>query len=128
MGINDFTHKLYANVVKETPGNATLITPPQLQIAMESLFKIGIFFIITVGLSGNHGDTVSGMHGIGVSTPSAAAVAAITIGFAILIHIPKGIMLSIGMWSIIVAPGRFINSVILVGNTMNGPGAAPNEH
>jgi hypothetical protein len=64
---------------------------------MESLFKIGIFFIIIVGLSGNHGDTVIGIHGIGVRTPNAAAVAAITMGLARLIHIPKGIIFSIGM-------------------------------
>jgi hypothetical protein len=78
-------------VVKDTPGNATFMTPPQLQIAMESLFKIGKFLIIVVGLRGNHGDTVIGMHGMGM--PNAAA----TIGFAMLIHIAKGMIFSSGI-------------------------------
>jgi hypothetical protein len=36
------------------------------------------------------------MQGIGVKTPSAAAVAAATVGFANDVHMPKGIMLTIG--------------------------------
>jgi hypothetical protein len=36
------------------------------------------------------------MHGIGVSTPNAAAVAAATAGFVGVMHIPKGWTLTIG--------------------------------
>ena len=36
------------------------------------------------------------MQGIGVSTPRAAAVAAATVGFAIELHIPNGMMFTIG--------------------------------
>jgi hypothetical protein len=60
-------------------------------MAIESLFKIGKFLIIIVGLKGNHGDTVIGMHGIGA--PKAAA----TMGFAMLMHIAKGMMFSSGI-------------------------------
>src|SRR6187401_116677 len=43
----------------------------------------------TLGEPGAHGATVAGMHGIGVSTPSAAAVAAATIGLASDVHNPN---------------------------------------
>jgi len=39
------------------------------------------------------------MHGIGVSTPKAAAVAAATAGFAGDIHIPNGATLTVGLLS-----------------------------
>src|SRR5581483_6641783 len=48
-------------------------------------------------------------HGMGVSTPSAAAVALATSGFSRLLHIPKVGTLSIGIMSIIVAAGMPIN-------------------
>src|SRR5579885_3349877 len=47
----------------------------------------------TVGPPGTHGAGVLGMHGMGVSTPIAAAVAAATMGFAPEVHMPKGMML-----------------------------------
>jgi hypothetical protein len=37
------------------------------------------------------------MHGIGVSTPMAAAVAAATAGFAGDMHMPNGMMLTMGL-------------------------------
>ena len=43
----------------------------------------------TVGAPGIHGAAVAGTQGIGVKTPSAAAVAAITVGLQGLEHIPK---------------------------------------
>jgi hypothetical protein len=68
------------------------------------------------------------MHGIGVRTPKAAAVAAATIGFAGLIHIPNGSTLTIGAIAIIFAAG--MQSVIVsdVGSTIRVEGAAPNGH
>jgi hypothetical protein len=45
---------------------------------------------------GTHGAMTLGMHGIGVSAPIAAAVAAMTCGFAMLWHIPKGGMFTMG--------------------------------
>jgi len=42
------------------------------------------------GIPGVQGAEVTGIQGIGVNTPIAAAVAAATIGFTGLEHIPKG--------------------------------------
>lgn len=67
------------------------------------------------------------MHGIGVSTPSAAAVAAATVGLAMLLHIPNGRMFTNGLLSIIFAIGRLLTIVRLVGNTFSVAGAMPNE-
>ena len=56
----------------------------------------GILATFTVGHPGIHGEDVAGMHGCGVNTPSAAAVAAATIGLLRLMHIPNGRMFTIG--------------------------------
>ena len=45
---------------------------------------------------GTHGAEVAGMHGMGVNTPIAAAVAAATAGFAGDMHMPNGMMFAIG--------------------------------
>src|SRR3546814_4246805 len=60
----------------------------------------------TVGAPGTHGYVVAGMQGIGVSTPIAAEVAEATVGFASEVHMPNGMMFSIGTGSMIVAAGR----------------------
>lgn len=52
--------------------------PPHAQLAMHELFSAGMPPIITVGEPGFHGPAGTGMQGIGVSTPRAAAVAAAT--------------------------------------------------
>ena len=82
----------------------------------------------TVGDPGTHGLTVTGTHGIGVSTPSAAAVAAATVGLASEVHSPNGKMLTIGTVSVIVANGTLLASVRLAGSTTSDDGATPNEH
>jgi len=69
------------------------------------LLSAGLPPTSTVGEPGAHGAAHAGMHGIGVSTPSAAAVAAATAGFAGFEHIPK-VIGSFGI-SIIVAIGKF---------------------
>jgi hypothetical protein len=63
---------------------------------------------------------------MGVRTPKAAAVAAATIGFAMLVHTPNGVILRNGLLSIILAAGILTNT-LLIGNTFNGVGAAPKE-
>ena len=73
-----------------------MITPPQAHIHVEVLFNAGILAMRTVGDPGVHGATTTGMHGMGVKTPNAAAVAAATAGFAGLIHAPKGMMFTMG--------------------------------
>jgi hypothetical protein len=88
------------------------------------LFSAGLPPINTVGLPGAHGTGVAGMHGMGVKTPSAAAVAAATAGFAGLEHIPK-----VGnTLSMIVAAGCPQTSVFCCEFTMSIAGAAPKEH
>ena len=59
------------------------MTPPHAHISFDDSFSAGMLPIRTVGAPGAHGAGIVGTHGIGVSTPSAAAVAAATVGFAI---------------------------------------------
>ena len=61
--------------------------------------------IMVFAAPGVHGDDVIGVHGPGVSTPSAAAVSPAVAGFAKLMHIPNGVMLRNGTKSMIVAAG-----------------------
>jgi hypothetical protein len=83
---------------------------------------------MTVGEPGAHGAIVFGIHGIGVSTPSAAAVAVATVGFAILVHTPKVGILTMGLKSMIVAAGGPPVITILLGIILNGAGVAPKLH
>jgi hypothetical protein len=64
---------------------------------------------------------------MGVKTPKAAAVAAATVGFAILEHIANGIILSKGTISKILAAG-ISTCTKLVGNTTMVDGAVPKVH
>ena len=72
------------------------MTPPHWHISFEEFCKLGMPPTMTVGDPGIQGAAVIGIHGMGVSTPSAAAVAAATIGLAGQLHMPKGWILSIG--------------------------------
>src|SRR4051794_19947205 len=95
---------------------------------LDAAVATGVLPHSTVGDPGSQGPTVTGTHGIGVSTPRAAAVAAATIGLASEVHIPNGRMLTIGTVSVIVANGRFVPIVRLTGKTTSDEGATPNEH
>jgi hypothetical protein len=64
---------------------------------------------------------------MGVKTPRAAAVAAATVGFDRLVHIPNGGMLTSGTMSAIVAAGLPSISTRRIGSTLSGAGATPNE-
>ena len=82
--------------------------------------------MVTVGEPGVQG-VVTGIHGIGVRTPLAAAVAEATVGFANEEHVPKGGILDVGTQSMILAAAFF--SPITVGTaTMSVEGAAPKLH
>lgn len=73
------------------------ISPPHTHSSFELLFKAGCPPTSTVGEPGIHGAIVIGMQGIGVSAPSAAAVAAMTCGLPVQLHVPNGMTLTIGM-------------------------------
>ncbi|MEY3305644.1 MAG: hypothetical protein RLZZ139_4017 [Cyanobacteriota bacterium] len=105
------------------------ITPPQAHIHFEELLSAGKLLINTVGEPGTQGATVTGIQGIGVNTPKAAAVAAITIGLAGELHIPKGGIFTIGAKSIIdAAKGPPVITGIPLGITINELGATPKLH
>ena len=90
------------------------------------LFRAGFPPTRTVGDPGAHGAAQAGMQGIGVSTPSAAAVAAATVGFARDVHIPN-VIGSFGI-SIIVPIGKFCAITVLCDVTVSGQGIIPNAH
>jgi len=118
---------IYGTIMVCCPGFVICITPPHMHISFEVLFKAGILAISTVGQPGAHGAVVAGIHGIGVKTPIAAAVADATIGLAMELHMPKGNMFTIGLLSIIFASGMDVK-VLFIGRTMRLPGAAPKLH
>ena len=103
------------------------ITPPQLHVHMDELFNAGWPPSMTVGAPGAQGATVTGMQGIGVNTPRAAAVAEATVGFEGDMHIPNGGMFTVGLLSMMLAAGAPI-MVLLAGSTLSALGAAPKVH
>jgi hypothetical protein len=85
------------------PAKLMLMLPPQMQVSFELSLSAGMPQTNTVEAPGAHGAGVAGTQGMGVSTPSAAAVAAATTGLDGLWHIPKGGMFMIGMLSMMFA-------------------------
>lgn len=80
------------------------IWPAYIHMHLQSCVRQGFPCAKTILPAGIHA-LVAGMHGCGVNTPSAAAVAAATCGFANDVHIPKGAIFAIGAASVIVAVG-----------------------
>ena len=92
------------------------------------LFKPGKLPTMTVAEPGAQG-VVTGMHGMGVSTPRAAAVAAATVGFAIEVHMANGGILAMGAKSMMLAAGGPPAIVRLTGgSTTRELGAIPKLH
>jgi hypothetical protein len=79
------------------PGLVIEIVPAKAHIHLLLLFNAGKLAIITVAEPGVQGPGVTGVQGIGVSTPKAAAVAAATAGLAGDLHIPNGGMFTKGL-------------------------------
>ena len=77
---------------------------------------------------GIQGDIITGIHGMGVSTPSLVAVAAATAGFVIVLHIPKDFIFTIEMQSVTEATFVPFISTLFRGVTISEHGVAPNEH
>src|SRR4051794_4381122 len=94
------------------PANVNWITPAQMHISFDVLSSAGKLSSSTVGAPGTQGAGVFGMHGIGVSTPSAAAVAAATVGLARLWHAPNGLMFIIGTWSMMLPASMLLVAVV----------------
>jgi hypothetical protein len=116
-GINSFV----------VPGFTIWITPAQVHMHLLVLLRAGMPRNKVVGDPGAHGAGMTGMQGMGVSTPNAAAVAAATVGLAIDWHIPNGMMLTIGTLSMIFAAG--LTSAVTRGSTtINVEGAMPKLH
>src|SRR3546814_16666397 len=95
---------------------------------LQVLSSVGRLPSSTVGAPGTHGDVVAGMQGIGVSTPIAAEVAAATVGFATEVHMPNGLMFSIGTWSMIVAAVWLLDRVRLPGSPPPPDASPPTLH
>jgi len=106
----------------------TDICPPQLHISLHVSVKAGILPTFTVGEPGVHGEGVTGTQGWGVKTPIAADVAAATVGLDKVLHTPKGMMLTVGLLSIMVPTG-LLPAITLFCGVMTRPlGAAPKVH
>src|SRR5262249_17859023 len=110
------------------PGLTMVMTPSQLHRHCDVLFRAGAPSISTVGDPGTQGAAVAGMHGMGVRTPRAAAVAAATVGFAIEVHIPNGRMFVIGIWSMMLAASGPPSITRWIGKTTSALGASPKLH
>ena len=80
---------------------------------MQLLFSAGILPSSTVALPGAQGAGMTGTQGMGVRTPSAAAVAAATVGLAMELHMPKGMILAMGFISRMLAAGIPPHSVLV---------------
>lgn len=105
----------------------TLMAPPKEQKHFEDVVAIGE--PPTIVREGEiHGAAVTGVQGIGVSTPRAAEVAAATVGFASEVHMPKGRMLTNGLVSMMFATGNDELSTRLMGKTFSTEGATPKLH
>jgi len=109
------------------PAFVISITPAQLHITLELLLRAGWPATITVGEPGAHGAAMTGTQGMGVKTPEAAAVADATDGFAIEVHITKGMIFNIGTLSIMLAIGVVVMTLFF-GRTVNELGAVPKLH
>ena len=95
---------------------------------LQVLLSAGLPPTNTVGEPGAHGADITGIQGMGVKTPMAADVAADTCGFAMDVHIPKGIMFVIGTLSMIHAAGILLHITLAFGRTLSTDGAIPKLH
>ena len=99
-----------------------------MQFNLEVSFRVGMFARWTVGQPGAQGAGVTGTHGMGVRTPRAADVADATVGLARDVHIPKGMILTMGTLSRMFAAGILLDIVRLAGKTTKVLGANPKLH
>ncbi len=103
---------------------------PKTQASTEVLFNAGILPNNTVGAPTIHGAGVAGTQGTGVGTPKAAAVADTKAGLVGDMHIPNGMMLTMGLLSMILAAGWLLVITLFCGRTTSVliPGGTANMH
>ena len=77
---------------------------------------------MTLVAPGVHGAVVTGTQGAGENTPSLAAVAAATVGFDIVPHIPNVGMLTMGAKAWMLAAGVSQVTGVPIGTTASGTG------
>jgi len=99
-----------------------LIKPPHAHMVVQAECSAGWPSTMTLLAPGVHGDVVTGTHGAGVKAPSLAAVAAATVGFDMVPHIPKVGMLTIGANAWMFAAGVSQVTGVPVGTTVSGTG------
>ena len=104
-----------------------VITPAQAQFRVDVLFRAGVPATSTVGAPGFQGPTGTGMHGMGVKTPKAAAVADATIGLAMLMQEPNGGMFIMGTKSMML-PAGMLPVITILGVATKLDGAIPMAH
>jgi hypothetical protein len=104
------------------------MTPPQAQLQIDPVVRAWFPPIVVRSAPGTQRPITAGLHGIGVSTPSAALVAAATVGFAKLMHIPKVMMFIPGTVSCTEAAGWPSIITLLIGMTISDDGAMPKLH
>ena len=104
-----------------------MITPPQAHWQVQVLSSAGMKPSNTVGAPGFQG-VVTGMQGIGVNTPEAAAVADATVGLLGVVHMPNGMMFFMGTKSMMFAAGWLPESTRFSGVTTNVDGPIPIVH
>jgi hypothetical protein len=104
------------------PGLEMLIKPPHAHIVVQAECSAGWPSTMTLAAPGVHGDVVTGTHGAGVNAPSLAAVAAATVGFDMVPHIPNVGMLTIGAKAWMLAAGVSQVTGVPVGTTVSGTG------
>ena len=109
------------------PGLVTVITPPHVHWQVQVLSSAGMKPSKTVGAPGFQG-VVTGMQGIGVNTPDAAAVAEATVGLLGVVHMPNGMMFFMGTKSMMFAAGWLPDSTRFSGVTTKVDGATPKGH
>lgn len=104
------------------------IFPPHAHINVLPLFSAGRLPTKTLGVGLSHDPAGTGMHGIGVRTPKAAAVAAETMGLAKLLHMPKGGIFAMGVMSVSPPTGWPPMTTFGIGKAVKGTGISPKGH
>ena len=112
-------------MVVNWPGTTTEMTPPQTQFTMLESVSAGMLAIITVGIPGAHGAGIRGWQAAGAKTTGGGRMVC---GLATDMHMPKGMILTIGLLSMMLAAGGPPTMTKFAGSTAMAAGATPKLH